>query len=196
MEGASLVADHLFSRTKTTEVLGSFRDDVRAEFHDDPPDLFSVCFHVEKDTRQTFTIFTHKLGKASIRHSYSATLIDLITIFFSGTSLMGAFPPLVVSVFIAGRGIGDLVHHVHALCHLAKYSVAPAIEGRIVEVGVVTMIDKKLGCRAVGITRPRHRDGSASVLEAILRLVLDRILCWLLLDLTTFLQEQTLRPGS
>src|SRR5690349_24649110 len=74
----------------------------------------------------------------------------------------------------AGRRLGDLVHHVHAGGDLAEHGVAPAVAARVVEEGVVAVVDEELRGGGVRVAGARHRDAAAHVLEAVRRLVLDR----------------------
>src|SRR4051812_9401248 len=75
----------------------------------------------------------------------------------------------------AGRRLGDLGHHVHAVDYLAEDRIAPAVLAGIVEEVVALDVDEELRACRVRIAGARHSDGSDVVLQAVLRLVLDRL---------------------
>src|SRR5262245_22044056 len=70
----------------------------------------------------------------------------------------------------------DPVDHVLAVDDVTEDAVAPSlrIRRRVVEEAVVVYVDEELRGRGVRLGRACHRDGVAGVLEAVLRLVLDR----------------------
>jgi hypothetical protein len=84
---------------------------------------------------------------------------------------------VLVEALVAGAHGADLVDHVHAFDDLAEDTVAPALAGRRAEVQEVVIdgVDEELGGRRVRIAGARHRDRAALVLQAVGRLVLDRL---------------------
>ena len=77
---------------------------------------------------------------------------------------------------LRGRGHrSDGVDRLHARSHLAEDRVAPARSGGSGEVkrGIVHQIDEELAGGTVHDGGARHGDGSAQVLETVVRLVLD-----------------------
>src|SRR5229473_2820304 len=73
----------------------------------------------------------------------------------------------------AGLDRGDLVDHVHAIGDARKNGVAE-VPARVIEELVVFQIDEKLRGRAIDVVGARHGERAAFVLEAVVRLVLDR----------------------
>lgn len=88
MAAASLVveffaalADALFSRTKSSEIFGSFRGDGAEQLHLDASDLSAVDFNVKKDTRIvlagdsfTLTVLDQKL------RVFSSTVVQIVAL--------------------------------------------------------------------------------------------------------------------
>ena len=70
----------------------------------------------------------------------------------------------------------DLVYHVHALGHLAKYGITPALHtlAAVVEEVIVLDVDKKLGAGGVGVLGPGHGNGSRDIFEAVIGLIANR----------------------
>ena len=54
MEGGSLVSVPLLSSTQSSEVLGGPRDDIRSQFHDNPPNRSSISSDVEENSGHDF----------------------------------------------------------------------------------------------------------------------------------------------
>src|SRR5690606_15494940 len=85
------------------------------------------------------------------------------------------FGNVLVEAGAAGVDRFDLVHHIHAVDHLAKHTIAPTlyILAAVIEEIVVLHIDEKLSGRTVRLHGSRHGNGAGLVLEAVVRLVLD-----------------------
>src|SRR5574343_509644 len=82
-----------------------------------------------------------------------------------------------------GWRLGNLVDDLHALHDLAEHGVTPTVEGRIVEVGVVGVVDEELGGGRMRRVGAGHGQRAAGVLEPVLGLVLDRVAGRLLVHL-------------
>ena len=83
---------------------------------------------------------------------------------------------ILVEAGIAGQDRLDPFDDVHAVNHLAKYRVTPALGvlAGVVEEVVVGNIDEELGRGGVGIHGACHGNAASDILQAIIRFVLDR----------------------
>src|SRR5580693_6833604 len=73
----------------------------------------------------------------------------------------------------AGLDRGNLVDDIHSFGHARENGVAE-IAARVIEKLVVLQIDEELRGRAVDVAGARHRERTALVLDAVVRLVFDR----------------------
>jgi hypothetical protein len=81
---------------------------------------------------------------------------------------------ILVSALVAGWNCRNGIDHIHTFRDPAEYCVAE-LPITVIEKRIVAQVDKKLGCRAVDHRGSRHCQGSAKILLAVIRFVLDRI---------------------
>ena len=74
---------------------------------------------------------------------------------------------------LAGLDRGDLVDHVHPFGDARKNRIAE-VASLMVKKVIVLQVYEKLRRGAVDVVRPRHRQATARVLQAVVRLILDR----------------------
>ena len=94
--------------------------------------------------------------------------------------MMTGFDRHIIEAALApGFDRGDLVDHVHAFGDAREHRVAE-IAARVIEKIVVLQVDEELRGGAVDVVGARHGQRAALVLQAVVRLVLDGRLGFLL----------------